>query len=258
MSSQIPFILASTPHGMMIVNRVDVNSYEDGGKFGVGFELLENGSFANNELDVIKQVLLLRQQYFGNGVVAIDGGANIGVHTLEYGRLMKGWGRVLSYEVQEPVYYSLCGNVIMNNLHNVKCNHIALGDYDGFIDVPYLDYTQNASFGSLELLSHDNKDLGQNMDSGTYKVPIITIDSLQLERLDFVKLDIEGMELLVLNGMKNTIKRHKPVLFIEVIKADQRLIDFLREYNYDFAPVGINFVCIHKLDPLHKHMMRSE
>jgi hypothetical protein len=49
----------------------------------------------------------LRRQYFKDGVVVIDCGANIGAHTIEWGKRMTGWGSVLAIEAQERIYYAL-------------------------------------------------------------------------------------------------------------------------------------------------------
>ena len=47
-------------------------------------------------------------------------GANIGVHTVEWARHMYGWGNVIAIEAQERLYYSLCGNISLNNCLNVR------------------------------------------------------------------------------------------------------------------------------------------
>ena len=47
----------------------------------------------------------------GDGVVAVDGGANIGVHTIEWATAMTGWGSVIAIEPQERIYYALAGTL---------------------------------------------------------------------------------------------------------------------------------------------------
>lgn len=256
--SDVSFIVANTEHGMMLVNKNDYNEYSDGSKYGVGYFLLRDGSYAKDEVSLIKQLLELHKQYFGTGVVAIDGGANIGVHTLEYAKCMKDWGSVISFEAQETVYYALCGNIVMNNLTNVKCKLNALGDVCGTIDIPVVDYSKNSSFGSIEIIDRKNHEfVGQSLDyTKGNTIPLVTIDSLNLDRLDFVKLDIEGMEVQVLNGMKNTLKRHKPMLMIEVIKSDNvAILEFIDSYGYDCVVIGGNIFCIHRMDPTYKHLI---
>jgi hypothetical protein len=79
---------------------------------------------------------------------------------------------------------------------------------------------------------------------------MLTIDSLDLKRLDFIKIDVEGMELEALAGGRNTIMKHKPVMLIESIKTDKvALLKFLEEHGYQTFPMGINVLAVHSTDP---------
>jgi hypothetical protein len=135
----------------MIVNRNDYHEITPEKGFGVGFQLLNHSAFDPKEVDLATGLLGLRRGNFGSGVVAIDGGANIGVHTVEWARHMHGWGRVISFEAQEYVFYALADNIALNNCWNASARWAALGEAEGFIDVPEPDYLRPGSFGSLEL-----------------------------------------------------------------------------------------------------------
>ena len=93
----IAFVLASTAHGTMLINRNDYRPVE-GGSYGVGAELFNASRFSAPEIGSVLNLLETRRQLFGPGVVAIDCGANIGVHTIEWARAMHGWGEVLAFE----------------------------------------------------------------------------------------------------------------------------------------------------------------
>ena len=81
------FVLASTDHGSMIVNRFDYKSVEGGSHFfGVGAQLMHKGCFDPEEVKLALTMLDARRQRFGDGVVAIDCGATIGVHTIEWAK----------------------------------------------------------------------------------------------------------------------------------------------------------------------------
>ncbi len=71
--------------------------------YGVGFQILETSHFDPGEVALAVELLTTSQISGHDGVVAIDCGANIGVHTIEW-RAMTGWGSVLSIEAQERVY----------------------------------------------------------------------------------------------------------------------------------------------------------
>ena len=91
----LAFVLASSNHGTMIVNRFDYQLTAPGRGFGVGFQILERGCFDPQEVELAIQLLELRRIHNGDGVVAIDCGANIGVHTVEWAIAMTGWGSVV-------------------------------------------------------------------------------------------------------------------------------------------------------------------
>jgi FkbM family methyltransferase len=68
------------------------------------------------------------------------------------------------------------------------------------------------------------------------EVPLITIDSLNLEHVTFMKIDVEGHEVAALTGAADTIRRDRPRLFIEVeqrVQPVSQVIDLLAEWGYD-------------------------
>ncbi len=87
----IAFIFAASNHGTMIVNCNDY-AVQQQQSFGVGLQILENSCFDASEVQFVLRLLELGRRYFGDGVFAIDGGASIGVHSIEWARLMHGWG----------------------------------------------------------------------------------------------------------------------------------------------------------------------
>src|SRR5262249_30763115 len=134
--------------------------------------------------------------------------ANIGAHTLPLAHLVGPSGRVLAFEPQRIPFYSLCANVVLNNLSNVVCHQMAAGETAGTLAVPDLDYWAENNFGGLELAC----DYSQ---CRTYSVPVVRIDDLQLDACHFMKIDVEGMEKLVLAGAVETIRRFRPLLYVE-------------------------------------------
>jgi FkbM family methyltransferase len=249
----IAFCIVSSDHGPMLVNRMDYNHSHTGDFYGVGAQIMENGCYDPRDVSGIKSLLLCRRNHFGDGVVALDGGANIGVHTCEWSRLMRGWGNVLSVEAQERIFYALAGNIALQNCFNVRAIWAALSDQAGELSFPEPDYTQQGSFGSFELLPRVGTEfIGQPIDYGapTSTVKMITIDSLGLKRLDLLKLDVEGMEAEALDGARETIDRCKPILFVEIIKSDGDAIGAaLTNEGYRVLPNGMNIIAVHKDDP---------
>ena len=250
----LSFVLLSTGHGSLIVNQNDYHRMASGYEYGVGLELTRTSYFEPEEIALALRLLRLRREHFGDGVVALDCGANIGIHSVEWAREMYGWGTVIAFEAQEPIYYALCGNLALNNCLNASARHVALGAEAGTIDVPKLDYHNPGSFGSLELrMREGNEYLGQTVNyepEACTRVPLITLDSFGFERVDFVKIDVEGMELEVIDGAMQLIEKHKPVLLLEYVKSDSdKILQIFRDLGYATYQLGINVLLIHLDDP---------
>jgi FkbM family methyltransferase len=250
-----PFVILSTGHGTMIVNRNDVHMTGPREGFGVGMQLFQASQYDASEVDMALELLKLRRAYHGDGVVALDCGANIGVHTVEWAQLMTGWGQVVAFEPQERIYYALAGNIAINNCFNARAIHAAVGLESGVIEIPVLDYTQPASFGSLELREGEGgtQFIGQAVDyeaGPKATVSLISIDDLGCDRLDFVKLDVEGMELDALLGARRTLETFKPVLLVEHIKSPPGLLQgHLEGLGYHCIMTPTNILAVHTDDP---------
>lgn len=238
----------------MIVNRNDFN-VANNVSYGVGFQLMQNGCFDPEEINIVLQLLSTRRVNFGDGVVALDCGANVGVHTIEWAHAMTNWGAVLAFEAQERIFYMLAGNIAINNCFNARAIWAAVGAQAGEIGVPRPDYFRNASFGSLEIRKTDRTEyIGQAINYSSdelEKTRMLAIDDLCLDRLDFLKIDIEGMEMEALDGARLTIERAKPQIFIEHIKTNEaQLNQFLIDRAYRIYPFGNNTIAIHASDPV--------
>jgi len=251
---KLAFVLAACNHGTMIVNRFDYRMTEPGKGLGVGFQLLEAGSHDPVEIELALQLIEARRRFHGDGVVAIDCGANIGVHAIEWATAMTGWGSVIAIEAQERIYYALAGNIAINNCFNAIAMHAAVGSEPGIIRIPNPDYQTASSFGSLELKPRaDNEFIGQAIDYSedkTVAVQQISLDALALPRVDLIKLDIEGMELEALEGARQLIEASHPIVLVESIKAGpEPLRTWLEERGYRVVDAGINLLAIHPSDP---------
>ena len=250
---RIGFVLAATEHGTMILNRFDYR-HSDQGTYGVGHQLLNNAVYDPAEIGNALQLLAARRTHFGDGVVAIDCGANIGAHTLEWARSMTGWGSVVSIEAQERIFYALAGNIALNNCLNARAILAAVGAADGTMRIPTPDYLAPGSFGSLELKQADgNEFIGQTIDyteDALTEIRTLTIDSFGLTRLDLIKIDVEGMELEVLAGAKQTIARCLPIIIAERLKTNHEvLVATLAAYGYRVVSGPMNVFAIHPTDP---------
>ena len=128
----------------------------------------------------------------------------------------------------------------------------AVGSKCGSIQIPEPNYLIPSSFGSFELKEKNNNEfIGQSINyKKTKSVQLISIDSLELNRLDFIKIDVEGMEEEVLEGAIEIIKKNHPIMMIEIIKSSRDNIEkFLEANGYKHFEMGLNLLCIHQNDP---------
>jgi FkbM family methyltransferase len=251
---KLAFVLAASDHGPIILNRLDYCRTSDGREYGVGIDLLQSGSYSSGDIDLLFQLLRARREHFGDGVVAIDCGANIGVHTVDLAKRMTDWGQIIAVEAQERLFYALAGNIALNNCLNARAIFAAVSAVPGPIRIPVPDYLSPGSFGSLELRPSDMPEfIGQTIDYDAValtEIAGITIDSLSLKRLDLIKIDVEGMELEVLEGAQATLRAFYPIVFAEHIKVGpQRLNDALESIGYKVFVYGMNTLGIHLTDP---------
>lgn len=205
---------------MMIYNNSDIY---------IGHSLEKYGEFSESEVQVFRDILK-------PGDVVLDIGANIGCHTIAFSRLVGNSGFVFSYEPERNNYNTLGGNVAINNLRNVYCFQKAVGSVSGTIAVPEIDLDRTVNFGGLTLVNDCSS--GAN-----YPVPLITLDECNFLRCNLIKMDIEGMEKLALQGGEKTIKNLKPILYIEDDKFDKS--DALHEYLW-----SLDYVIYKHLAPL--------
>lgn len=246
MKRPLPFVLAASDLGPMIVSRLDF-AQNPHGFYGVGYQILHTGSYDGTEVSDILSVLSDLRRRRGDGIVVLDCGANIGVHTLALAREMTGWGEVYAFEAQERLFYALAGNVALGNFFNAKVFHAAVGSSTGTLNIPQPDYYRSGSLGSLELRCGPKTEfIGQKISYAAEDlstVSMLSIDSLSLPRVDFIKLDVEGMEIEALEGARETLLRSRPTLLIEWIKVGQPAVrDFLTPLGYRLKEMGMNLL----------------
>lgn len=146
--------------------------------------------------------------YLPEGGVVVDAGANVGGHTLAFAATVGMSGVVHAAEPQRGLFYMLCGSLALCNAYNVHAKHCALGREPSMVRIPMLDYGAPSNFGGLAL-----RDVPQ--DAPTEQVVCLPLDSWKLKRLDFLKIDVEGMELDVLHGATETTTSCRPVISAE-------------------------------------------
>lgn len=195
-------------HGLMLYNIND--------RF-IGALLDQYGEFSEEENEIFRQILK-------PGMTVVEAGANIGVHTLAIAQQVGAPGRVLAFEPQRSVFQMLCANLALNGLEQVEPHWAALGNTDGVITVPRLDSAQRQNFGGLSLGDAPSGD----------RVRLARLDTLGLPACHLIKIDVEGMELDVLRGATDTIRRYGPLIYTENDRQDRSpaVIEQLQAFGY--------------------------
>ncbi len=171
------------------------------------------------------------------GMVFFDVGGHVGQYTLVASRLVGDAGEVHSFEPDPESFRALRGNVRLNKLKNVRLNNVALSN-ENKTTTFYLAATSNLGDNSLSP--------PDTYSGARCEVKCITLDhyleTRRIDRVDFMKVDIEGAELLMLQGAKRlfTLKR-RPIIVMEFEEPRQKafgnscaqLADVLLKKRYD-------------------------
>lgn len=174
--------------------------------------LEKNGHWEEHIVQMLKAFL----QHLGGDLV--DVGANMGAVAIPVA-LAFPKSRVYCFEAQRIVYQQLCGNAVLNQAYNVYPYHLAIGapeDAGTMIDVPFPDYARDTNIGSISLDNRVNKAEGFEFDRYE-SVTQMPLDALGLTNIGVVKIDVEGMELKVLQGMKEMLRANNfPAIVFEI------------------------------------------
>jgi FkbM family methyltransferase len=153
------------------------------------------------------------------GKTVYDVGGYEGVFSLFFARRIGASGRLITFEPNPVNYATIVANVSLNGFSNVEVRPIALGAEPGSATLVFP--TDETARGSL--VGDIQSQIKREKHVDTVDVPLDTIDRLVAGGLpapQFVKIDVEGLELDVLRGMANVIASHRPALYIEIHGAD--------------------------------------
>lgn len=174
-------------------------------------------------------------------MTVFDIGCFHGVLTLFFAGRVGPGGRVLAFEPHPDNYRRILTNVGLNDDVNVAVHNVAVGQAPGRLDLAGPPGGGGTATANDEFKSWYSSH-GERLETVT--VPVVAIDdevaSASIPDPDFVKIDVEGMEMPVLLGMSETITRCKPKLFVEIHGAGieskranaASVIEFLADCDY--------------------------
>ncbi len=192
-----------------------------------------NGNIWEN--DIYQNIF---KKYIKENITILDCGTFIGTHTILLSKLNPS-NDVIGFEMMPEHYKVLVDNIKLNNLENVLVFNTALDEKLGRTQMPDHTYAMsNVNFGGISLLS----------SKINIKIPTLTLDYIlpfvdELKPVQFIKIDVEGYEINVLNGAKELLTKYKPIILIEISKGTDKFLGsdiwkFLQGLNYKLKNIS--------------------
>jgi FkbM family methyltransferase len=184
------------------------------------------------ELSYLKMIL-------SPGNTFIDVGANIGIYTLAASKIVGATGRVLAFEPSAQSSPLLAKNIALNGLTNVHTFPVALAQRNGRAWLHRGPNPTLNSFGKDPSWKEDGEEVvTETLDQVLRKAHI--------DRVDLIKMDVQGAEELVLRGARNTVTSAHPVVIFEVWPEGAVLLglspygpwELLESIGYQFFAAG--------------------
>lgn len=178
----------------------------------------------------------LISKYLRKNSVCLDIGGNIGYYALLEKKIIGKNGRIIVIEPSPENFKILKKNLKLEDNSTDLALNIAAGDKDG--SIKFLLYKNAGNSSMIVPEGMESKYPGQTIDVPIKKIDTI-VDELKLEKLDFVRMDSEGYEYNILQGMKETLKKFRPIIQLEFHKGimgeskTRNFFEIMKELKYD-------------------------
>jgi len=148
------------------------------------------------------------------GSIIVDGGTNIGFFSVPVAHRTQGRDiRIIGFEPQRQLFQALSGSLVLNGYSHVYLHNCGLGQTAGSAELPAVDYSVAQDFGTVKISATTTTT--EHAWMRDRQVDVVSIDAMQLPRLDFFKLDVEGYEVPALTGAIKTLQQHRPWIWVE-------------------------------------------
>lgn len=200
----LPIIPGLTEHIHSVKTRYSPVFYYYSGDTIIGQSLKHYGEYTQNEIDLLNH-------FINSGTVVYDIGANIGYHTIGLAQRSK---VVHAFEPNNKNYFLLEHNTF--GCTNVVRHNIAVGDEQKVVFVSDFTPNEHGNFGEC-MIQEDGVDTGQ--ETQCYRLDdYVKQHNIPMPQL--IKIDVEGYEWQVINGMKDIIENNLPIIFYEHLHGE--------------------------------------
>ena len=178
-------------------------------------------------------------EYIKPGQVVVEAGANNGTETVLLSRLVGSQGKILAFEPIEHIHKALQLNLSINHCDNVVAEKMALGENKQLI---YFNVFPESFCNQGMASRYDDR-------SAKHKVEVqqTSLDSWakdhHVSAVDFIKMDIQGAEIQLLEGARNIIQSSQPIIFTEAadnLLSIAQLFQLLVDFGYDVYLIHSN------------------
>ena len=198
----------------------------------IGLAIREYGEYSELELNIILN-------FINEGDIVFDIGANIGCFTVPMAKKVGSKGKVISFEPQPFIKKLLLENIKSNNIDNVKIMNQGLGLKEQIFILEDIDYSKTGNFGGVGLTT-DNSPFTKMKSKRKHQIKVVKLDKfLYLKKCNFLKIDAENMDLDILKGGKNFLKKFRPTLWVENQKKYPNEINKFLLVN-DYEPFWVS------------------
>jgi FkbM family methyltransferase len=176
-------------------------------------EILNFFDYEKNDSEMIEKLV-------NEGDTFFDIGSNYGWYSINIA-LARRESKIFCFEPLPTTYSTLIGNIKLNSSHNITAHNFGFSNKRGEFTFYYnSEGTGNASLANLT----------ERCDSAKVRCMVRTLDDYTEEtgcKVDFIKCDVEGAELMVFEGGERTIRRDHPIVFCEILRK------WAAKFNYN-------------------------
>jgi FkbM family methyltransferase len=180
--------------------------------------------------------------------VFVDVGAHIGTYTIPIAKKAR---KVIAFEPNKYSFDLLSKNISFNHLTNVAAYNIAVSNKSGTLSFSLESEPAYSRIVDCDQTSNTTvTENAKHHDNNIYLVNTIDLDSVLLkeDRIDWIKIDVEGHELDVLEGAIQTIHKHKPKIIIELMSRNlQKIKTMAHSFAYSIEHIYRDYFLLNPL-----------
>ena len=201
----------------------------------------KEGTYEPMELEVFRNLIK-------EGDVMCDIGSHVGSYSIPLAFHVGPSGRVHAFEPFRVVFQLLTGNVAINGLANFYTHNVALGEKSEALRVQSPALRRSSNIGATSVYHQAKEVYGENhvlQYEGEENVQVETLDSYNIEQVQFMKIDVEGALDKVLRGGSSTIERNRPIIACE--HGEPTAPELLTAWSYRcllVLPVHDLWICV--------------